>query len=196
MRPSDVLRGDEGPHVHAVPTAESIAAVASFERDVNPHVRIAVARALGQQFVPERGAARVLARMLRDAHPCVRINAALALRRRARMALSPDMLSAALSDETWTVRWIIARSLARTDLADRGWRVLRSTRPSHVSSLLYWFDYCFSYADRFVSDAVLMQDVQTQIESIPEGDSWRRAFVASLQHLVELSRPPGGAARD
>src|SRR5262245_19774293 len=73
----------ERPHVHALPTPESIAAVASFADDPSFHVRAAMAFALNQIAASNEIALSALTRLLDDPHPIVRSIAGFGLGRRA-----------------------------------------------------------------------------------------------------------------
>jgi len=159
-------------HHHTVPTPESISAVQSFERDTLLAVRIAVTFALRQKSVPDQDASPTLIRMLADSHPFVRINAANSLSPSARQSLNPEVLNAALNDNAWTVRWIIAQSLAVTPYSEQGWTTLRATIPADGKNLSNWLNYCLPYYDRFAADHSLVTKIRSRLQSQPEV-AWR-----------------------
>ncbi len=184
-----LMRHGTTPHLHASPTPESIAAVASFARDQRLYVRIAVIVALRQKAVPDSESTPALVQMLADDHPVIRVNAARALSVAARQSLSPDLLTAALTDTTWTVRWFIAGSLASTAQSARGWETLRAAVPASNSSLAEWLRHCSAYRDRLAADDELISEICARIQTLPEQDYTRREIVTELNQLLAGPRP-------
>ena len=172
---------------HSDPTPESISAVTSFERDDHLGVRIAVIFALRQKSVPLGDSTPILIRMLGDHHPIVRINAALALSHVARRTLEPEVLNAALDDSAWSVRWIIAESLAHTEYSEKGWETLRSSVPSSDRSLTTWLYHCFPYYSQFAADQSLVLEIRSRKQQSPPNSMWR-LLSPEFDRLLKVSK--------
>ena len=179
-----IIRMSVANQAHAEPTHESVSAVASFERDGDVNVRIAVTFALRQHSVPTQDSEPVLTRLLADTHPFVRINAAHTLKPSALRSLAHDIILAGLEDETWSVRWRIAEALAPTDMSDRGWMVLRTSCPRHTNSLLDWLKRCVPFADRFAADQQLVTDIRNRIQSLSDDGYMQRELTTTLRQLL------------
>lgn len=174
-------------HRHTAPTKDSIAAVASFECDELLNVRIAVTFALRHKSVPDSDKTSTLVRMLNDDHPIIRANAAHALSHAACQSLEPDQLNAALTNATWTVRWVIAESLATTAHAELGWATLRASVPSSILGLSYSIVHCLPYAERFSADESLVSEIRDRFHSIPEADYLRLEISRDFNQLLAQS---------
>jgi len=153
--------------VHADPTPESVAAVLSFTSDENVNVRVATTFALRQRQVPDELVATQLAQMLADQHPIVRVNAAHALSHDARNAMTEKQIKAALGNETWSVRWVIAESLAESKHSDIAWHSFRHSLP-RGNMISFWLYHCRPFADRLSNDESLKSTVAERIDALTD----------------------------
>ena len=128
-------------HAYVSPTPAGIRIVAKYIGSSSPLVRLLACQALGRMEEHSDLALETLLVGLKDPEFAVRIHAARSLAGTFSARAWRELLNAALTDTTWSVRWHAIRGLARQgyDQAELS-RILVECRPRNIS---YNFDeYC------------------------------------------------------